>query len=107
MKIPIEEQKTLILVGLLFVVSIFYLNTSSVGVTREVYCLENSDCLVSGCSGEVCYHKERMTPCVYREEFECLAHTSCKCLDGVCAWVPTPEYIECMNNFSDRKISIV
>jgi eight-cysteine-cluster-containing protein len=62
-----------------------------------------SDCIVTGCSGEVCAPFPVDTTCVWLPEYECLRLTSCQLLqsaDGTqtCGWVQTPEYLECLDN---------
>jgi len=62
-----------------------------------------SECIVTGCSGEVCAPFPVDTGCVWLPEYECLRLTTCELLqsaDGAqtCGWVQTLEYLECLEN---------
>lgn len=61
------------------------------------------DCIVTGCSGEICAPFPVDTTCIWLPEYECLRLTTCELLqnsDGMqtCGWVQTPEYLECLEN---------
>jgi hypothetical protein len=61
------------------------------------------DCIVTGCSGEVCAPFPVDTTCVWLPEYECLRLTTCELLQSAggtqtCGWVQTPEYLECLEN---------
>jgi eight-cysteine-cluster-containing protein len=63
----------------------------------------DGDCIVTGCSGEVCAPFPVDTTCVWLPEYECLRLTTCELLqssDGrqTCGWMQTPEYLECLDN---------
>ena len=56
-------------------------------------CKDDSDCQIKGCSGEICQSKSQSkritgvgTTCVYRKEYDCLKHSSCKCINEMCQW---------------------
>ncbi|MCX8163683.1 MAG: eight-cysteine-cluster domain-containing protein [Candidatus Micrarchaeota archaeon] len=53
-------------------------------------CSKDSDCLVGGCSGQVCYSKDieaPITTCEYRECYNAAKYgLGCKCADGFCKW---------------------
>ncbi|OGK15011.1 hypothetical protein A2774_01185 [Candidatus Roizmanbacteria bacterium RIFCSPHIGHO2_01_FULL_39_12c] len=59
-------------------------------------------CTIGGCSGELCYDSaegEKMSPCVYKEEYSCLPLSSCeRKSSGECGWTQTPEYLRCLNS---------
>lgn len=62
-------------------------------------CGTDSDCQVTGCSGQVCAPEPVFTTCEWRDEYACYqdpAITSCGCTAGRCAWAPTPELKECL-----------
>ncbi|MBM4397155.1 MAG: hypothetical protein FJ087_15885, partial [Deltaproteobacteria bacterium] len=61
-------------------------------------------CVASGCSGEVCATEPVFTPCIWKEEFECLKLTKCGSLaDGSCGFDPNPEYLACLAKFNGCK----
>jgi eight-cysteine-cluster-containing protein len=39
--------------------------------------------------------KDVSSICVYRDWYECLELTACKCVEGKCMWEPNEEYVEC------------
>ena len=61
---------------------------------------EDAECVVSGCSGELCISKEMAGDsvgiCEWEEEYKCPKLTSCVYYDGECGWDKTPEYLECL-----------
>jgi eight-cysteine-cluster-containing protein len=63
-------------------------------------CKQDSDCQVSGCSGEVCAAEPRFTTCIWRDEFACYRQqppiTSCGCKGGFCGWDQTRQLAECI-----------
>ncbi|MCK4319082.1 eight-cysteine-cluster domain-containing protein [Candidatus Micrarchaeota archaeon] len=68
---------------------------------EEVECTSDSECIVSGCSNEICASEQLTTTCEYKEEYQCLRLTSCGCVEGACMWKPTIEYEECMKSFEE------
>lgn len=58
-----------------------------------------ADCVVTGCSGQLCADTEIFTTCEWRDEYACYQEASCvRQKDGVCGWVQTGELFECLNN---------
>ena len=51
-------------------------------------CQEHSDCVVSGCSGEVCGSEEVVTTCELDESFPSSVSYDCRCLAQKCGWQP-------------------
>lgn len=64
-------------------------------------CRVDADCARAGCSSQLCVPAasaaDVVTTCEYLPEYACLAHTSCGCVDGTCAWRQTPDYLNCLN----------
>ncbi|MFA6095951.1 MAG: Gmad2 immunoglobulin-like domain-containing protein, partial [Candidatus Paceibacterota bacterium] len=59
--------------------------------------LSSVDCVVSGCSGEICADTEMMSACMYKPEYACYAKASCgRRGDGTCGWTKTAEYNACL-----------
>ena len=65
-------------------------------------CSSDADCVVGGCSSEICgpakFVKNVVTPCVFRAEYRCLRLTTCKCVKGKCQWVENQDYLDCMED---------
>ena len=63
-------------------------------------CLEDFDCVPTGCSSQVCAPKgsDLVTTCEWRPEYECLQLTSCGCVENRCAWEENPEYQSCLES---------
>jgi len=59
---------------------------------------QTTECIVSGCSGQVCAPYPVDTTCEWLPEYECLQFSVCTVVtaDGACGWLETPEYIECL-----------
>ncbi len=60
-----------------------------------------TECIQSGCSGEVCSTEVQVTPCYYLQWFECLAYTRCGNFgpDGSCAFEQTPDFVKCLSKY--------
>ncbi len=56
------------------------------------------ECIVTGCSGQVCAAEPVATDCEWKPEYECFKLAKCGPFgsDGQCAWLETPEYLECL-----------
>ena len=63
-------------------------------------CTTDADCVVSGCSGQVCAAESVITTCDWRPEYACYGEptTSCGCNNGQCGWAATAELDACLNN---------
>lgn len=61
------------------------------------------ECIVTGCSGEICAPMETMSDCAWLPEYDCLQYTQCGSfgVNGFCHWEKTPEYLECLLNVGD------
>jgi len=72
-----------------------------------VQCRSDADCVVSGCSGQVCQSKTTepaVTTCEYTDEYACYKPEGCLCQEGSCAW--SDSTVQCIReaNQPDRKI---
>jgi len=58
------------------------------------------ECVVSGCSGEICAPEPMDSDCMWLPEYECLKLSVCGPFgeDGGCGWLKTDEYLECIDN---------
>ncbi len=62
-------------------------------------CIVVSDCVISGCSGELCGDVPMYSTCVWRDQYACFSGASCeRQADGVCGWTVTEELQVCLNN---------
>jgi hypothetical protein len=56
-----------------------------------------SECVVSGCSGEICGDEPMFSTCIFRPEFACYQAATCeRQSDGVCGWTQTDELQACL-----------
>jgi eight-cysteine-cluster-containing protein len=63
-------------------------------------CGTDADCVRAGCSSQLCVPDENagiVTTCEYKQEYACLAQTSCGCVEGRCSWRQAPDYLNCLN----------
>jgi hypothetical protein len=60
-----------------------------------------ADCIVSGCSGEICADESRYSTCIARPEAVCYAdYGVCERQpSGACGWSSTPDFDACMASF--------
>jgi eight-cysteine-cluster-containing protein len=61
-------------------------------------CENDDDCVVGGCSGEVCTNEPAISTCIYRPEFACYREpfAQCACHTGKCAWEQNDELLQCL-----------
>ncbi|MBI2579298.1 MAG: eight-cysteine-cluster domain-containing protein [Candidatus Aenigmarchaeota archaeon] len=98
-----------IVIIIVLVGAFFYLRPDILGIMAEkepapvIECTMNTDCAPAGCSNQICATAEKaptiITTCEFRDEWECLAKTSCGCVKNKCAWKDNPEYQQCMEKF--------
>lgn len=63
----------------------------------------SGECIIGGCNGELCLDASMMdkpSNCLWLPEYQCLMYTTCGpyAPGGVCGWIKTPEYVECLQN---------
>lgn len=55
------------------------------------------NCMVTGCSNEICAAEPVFSSCVWKDEYACYASATCeKQADGVCGWTETAELDACV-----------
>ncbi len=55
------------------------------------------DCIVTGCSAQLCAEESLVTTCEYREEYACYKTARCERQPaGGCGWTPTEELLSCL-----------
>lgn len=62
-------------------------------------CISDTDCIISGCSGQVCASEPVITTCEWLAEYACYQDpgiTTCRCIMGACGWSQTPELEACL-----------
>jgi hypothetical protein len=69
-----------------------------VEITSNEFEVEESGCVVSGCSGQVCADQPWATTCEWQPRYACFQAARCGRFapDGACAWEPTPELQACL-----------
>ena len=64
---------------------------------------EPTECMVGGCSGELCHGPDEpgISICIFKPEYACLEFSACGNFgaDGGCGWEQTQEYVDCMAQF--------
>ncbi len=63
-------------------------------------CTTDSDCITTGCSGQVCAPQAVITTCQYDPEYACYNSptTSCGCNNGSCGWDQTDALDSCISS---------
>jgi eight-cysteine-cluster-containing protein len=65
-------------------------NLEFCGISTYSECKTDEDCIITGCSNQICQSKneeELMTTCEFRECFDASKFkVSCKCIDNKCQW---------------------
>ena len=62
-------------------------------------CVVDTDCIITGCSGQICASEPVITTCEWMEEYACYHDTNittCGCNQGQCGWAQTPELEACL-----------
>ena len=80
------------------------LDASKCSVVREVFSNEfevtGRDCVVTGCSGQLCAEEQMASTCEWRPEYACFRDATCGRFGpgGACAWKSTPELAACLES---------
>jgi hypothetical protein len=57
------------------------------------------NCIISGCSSEICGDEEAMSTCEWEESYMCYRSAQCqRNVDGLCAWKETVELLQCLDD---------
>ena len=71
----------------------------SIPIKFEISDIVAGECIITGCSGQLCAESEVITTCEYLPQYDCLSKSVCEIQpDGKCGWTPTLEFIECIEN---------
>ena len=71
-------------------------------------CSTDDNCVVAGCSAQLCVpvsRKDIITTCEYKQEYECLQKTSCRCVNNKCQWNKNDEYNKCLIEATNSSIN--
>ena len=61
-----------------------------------------AQCVISGCSDEVCADQPEFSPCIWRAAYVCYRDAVCAPQpDGACGWTPTQELTSCLASHSE------
>jgi len=95
-------RKLLLLI--LIILIIYFSGCATPSITPLVECSKNDECAIGGCSGQLCDKKDVInkvaTTCEWKEEYGCFRLTQCLCIQNKCQWNQTPEYQQCIANFT-------
>ena len=59
------------------------------------------ECVVSGCSGQICAPEVQMSTCEWKPEYACLQLTSCGMTsEGTCGWEMNDAYLDCLDELT-------
>lgn len=65
-------------------------------------CSSDSDCMKSGCSGQLCIPKSQkgdgFTICDFKPEYECYSTQNCICVNNKCSWSNQEELSTCIKS---------
>lgn len=65
-------------------------------------CSSDSDCMKSGCSGQLCISKtqkqDSFTICDFKPEYECYSKQDCLCKNNKCSWSNAEELNACIKS---------
>lgn len=73
-------------------------------VARSGECGSAADCVVGGCSGQLCHEASDSggSTCEWRDEYACYRAAECRRqADGACGWTPTAELAACLAGSAD------
>jgi len=77
-------------------------NLNTNGKTVTVECYKDADCLVAGCSGQLCVPRDKapsvISTCEWKDEYACYAEDSCLCRNNKCQWAGSEQFVECIQN---------
>jgi len=70
-----------------------------VSVVFEEDKVKVSECVIGGCSSEICSDENMSSICIYREEFACYKSAKCeRQQNGQCGWTETSELSQCIED---------
>ena len=59
-----------------------------------------NECVVTGCSNQICASEEVVTTCDYKEIYSCYENATCEAQeDGRCGWTVDKALIECLQKY--------
>lgn len=100
-----NKTLTIILVfAVILIIWIFFIppltKSSILNITDNNKVPADSNCQISGCSGELCLESGNggvASVCLYKKEYVCYKTAKCeKQTTGKCGWTKTPELIGCL-----------
>lgn len=60
---------------------------------------KQKECMITGCSGQICFEEEIITTCEYKQEYACYKNAQCeRQKNGECDWTLTEELQICLMN---------
>lgn len=80
----------------------------NININPDNYCQTSKDCLIGGCSSQICYsiydEEGGVSNCFWQDEYACYVYSSCSCVNSQCRWEETAKYQACLkdpSNYSD------
>ncbi|MFH1867242.1 MAG: Gmad2 immunoglobulin-like domain-containing protein [Patescibacteria group bacterium] len=73
-----------------------------VPVVFEVTAEPAPECIITGCSNQVCAEEEVITTCEFKPEYVCYSKAICERQgNGECGWIETDDLAVCLEEFTD------
>ena len=64
------------------------------------------ECVITGCSGQICAEDTTLSDCVYLDWYACFQYSECGNYgtDGNCSWLFTDSFLYCIESFKIFKL---
>lgn len=97
-------KKVLLIIAILVILTACTTTNQPVNNTQNTTkeCSQDSDCMKSGCSGQLCIPKSQKqdsyTICDFKPEYECYSKQDCLCKNNKCEWSNVEELNTCIKS---------
>ena len=68
---------------------------------QESPCNDNGECIITGCSSQICAEEPISSDCAYLDWYACFQYSECGNygLGGNCSWLTTDLFLDCLDSF--------
>ncbi len=90
---------------LVFTTSTAARTNNKLKTVQEINNTPTNPCKLTGCYNEICSSvalNTTLTNCTWKEEFICRVYSTCKLIDGVCAWERTEDLESCLTSIAEE-----
>lgn len=82
-----------VVLAMVYTLAVYYKNTAPLHTNNL------NECVVSGCSEQICAEEEMTTTCEFFPEYACYRSAECaRQIDGRCGWTQTAQLNRCLDN---------